>query len=62
MKLRDDPSVDHVVLLLADTPSNRRAIALVRELLRSELPLDTRSVLGALEAGRSPGANGVAFL
>jgi hypothetical protein len=62
MKLRDDPTVDHVVLLLADTPANRRAMALVRELLRSELPLDTRSVLRALEAGRSPGANGVAFL
>lgn len=62
MKLRDDPTVDNVVLLLADTPANRRAMALVRELLRSELPLDTRSVLGALEAGRSPGANGVAFL
>jgi hypothetical protein len=62
MKIRDDPTVDHVVLLLADTPANRRAMAHVRELLRSELPLDTRSVLGALEAGRSPGANGVAFL
>lgn len=62
MKLRDDPTVDHVILLIADTPSNRRAIALVRELLRSELPLDTRSVLIALAAGRSPGANGVAFL
>ncbi|MDQ2965725.1 MAG: helix-turn-helix domain-containing protein [Chloroflexota bacterium] len=62
MKLRDDPTIDHVVLLLADTPANRRAMAHVRELLRSELPLDTRSVLGALEAGRSPGANGVAFL
>lgn len=62
MKLRDDPTVDHVVLLLADTPANRRAMALIRELLRSELPLDTRSVLVALEAGRSPGANGVVFL
>lgn len=62
MKLRDDPTVDHVVLLVADTPANRRAMALVRELLRSELPLDTRSVVGALEAGRSPGANGIAFL
>jgi transcriptional regulator with XRE-family HTH domain len=62
MKLRDDPTVDNVILLIADTPANRRALALVRELLRSELPLDTRSVLGALQAGRSPGANGVAFL
>jgi transcriptional regulator with XRE-family HTH domain len=62
MKLRDDPTVDHVLLLLADTPANRRAVALVRELLRSELPLDTRSVLAALAAGRSPGANGLMFL
>lgn len=62
LKLRDDPTVSHVVVLVADTPANRRAMALARELLRSELPLDTRSVLRALEAGRSPGANGVAFL
>jgi hypothetical protein len=62
MKLRDDPTVDHIILLVADTPANRRAMALVRELLRSEVPLDTRSVLKALGAGRSPGANGVAFL
>ena len=62
MKLRDDPSVDHVILLLADTPANRRAMALVRELLRPELPLDTRSVLTALAAGRRPAANGVVFL
>lgn len=62
MKLRDDPAVDHVVLLLADTPANRRAMALVRELLRGELPLDSRAILGALEAGRCPGASGVLFL
>jgi transcriptional regulator with XRE-family HTH domain len=62
MKLRDDPTVDHLILLVADTAANRRAIRFVRDLLRSEAPLDTRAVLAALDAGRSPGANGIVFL
>jgi hypothetical protein len=62
MKLRDDPTIDHLILLVADTAANRRAIGFVRELLRAELPLDTRAVLAALGAGKSPGANGIVFL
>jgi hypothetical protein len=62
LKLRDDPTISHVFLLVADTPSNRRAIAEIRELLRLDLPLDTRGVLSALGNGRCPGAGGVVFL
>jgi hypothetical protein len=62
LKLRDDPTISHVFLLVADTPSNRRAIAEIRELLRLDLPLDTRGVLSAFGNGRCPGAGGVVFL
>ncbi len=62
MKLRDDRTVDHVLVLVADTPMNRRAIGAVRELLRSEVPLDSRAVLAAIDRGRSPGASGIVFL
>jgi transcriptional regulator with XRE-family HTH domain len=61
-KLRDDPTIEHVILLVADTSGNRKAIGSIRELLRPELPLDTRAVLAAIMAGQSPGANGIAFL
>jgi transcriptional regulator with XRE-family HTH domain len=61
-KLRDDPTINHVILLIADTSANRRAIGSIRELLRPELPLDTRAVMAAITAGHSPGANGIVFL
>ena len=62
LKRRDDPRIAHVILLVADTRTNRRALALIRESLRDELPLDTRAVLKALRAGRSPGASGIVIL
>jgi len=62
LKRRDDPRIGHVILLAADTRNNRRALALIRESLRDELPLDTRAVLSALRKGRSPGASGIVIL
>jgi hypothetical protein len=62
LKRRDDPTISHLFLLVADTPSNRRAIAEIRELLRADLPLETRSILAALAQGRCPGAGGILFL
>jgi hypothetical protein len=62
LKRRDDPTIAHVFLLVADTPANRRAIGEIRELLRPDLPLDSRSVLSALAKGRCPGAGGILFL
>jgi hypothetical protein len=62
LKKRDDSTISHLFLLVADTSANRRAIAEIRELLRPELPLETRSVLAALGSGRCPGAGGIAFL
>jgi hypothetical protein len=62
LKRRDDSTISHIFLLVADTPANRRAIAEIRELLRPDLPLDSRSILSALAKGRCPGAGGIVFL
>jgi len=62
LKRRDDSTISHVFLLVADTPANRRAIGEIRELLRPDLPLDSRRVLSALAEGRCPGAGGIVFL
>ena len=59
---RFGPTISHVFLLVADTPANRIAIAEIRELLRPDLPLDSRSILSALAKGRCPGAGGILFL
>jgi len=54
--------VDRLILVVAATHANRRVLREVRELLRDDFPLDTRSILAALGAGRDPGANGVAMV
>jgi transcriptional regulator with XRE-family HTH domain len=63
LKWRDGaPPGARLVVVLANTPVNRRALAAVRELLRDELPLDGRAVLAALGAGRMPAGNGVVLV
>lgn len=59
---RRDAVVDLVILLIADTKGNRRALAIHRESLRASFPLDTRAVLGALRAGRAPTSSGIVIL
>jgi hypothetical protein len=59
---RRDGGVDIVILLVADTRSNRRMLALHRDALRSSFPLDTRKILAALGAGRAPEAGGIVVL
>jgi transcriptional regulator with XRE-family HTH domain len=54
--------VDRLILVVAATHANRRVIRDVRELMRDDFPLDTRSVLAALGAGRDPGANGIVMV
>lgn len=62
LKHRDDASIGHVFLIVAATRSNRRALALGREGLRGNFPLDTREALASLARGRCPGANGLLVL
>ena len=58
---RRDGAVDHVILLLADTPRNRRALDAAPAAF-GDLPLRTREVLAALRNGRDPGDSGIVVL
>jgi transcriptional regulator with XRE-family HTH domain len=60
-KARDTP-VDHILLVLADTHSNRRAVEDAGAMLRTELPLDGRAIRPALRRGQDPGGSGLLFL
>jgi transcriptional regulator with XRE-family HTH domain len=62
LKLRDDQTIQHLFLVIADTRWNRQALAAGRGALRGDFPLDTRSSLASLGAGRCPGANGMILL
>lgn len=62
LKRAADPRIGHMILLVADTRNNRRVLALIRESLRDELPLDTRAILRALRSGQSPRASGIVIL
>jgi len=58
---RRDGGVEHVLLLIADTPRNRRAGAAAPAAF-SDLSGRPREVLAALRAGRDPGTNTLLFL
>lgn len=62
LKARDDPTIEHVVVLVSDTRSNRHALALARESLRAQYPLDTRAAMASLAGGHCPGANAIVVL
>ena len=62
LKLRDDQTIRHVVLIVADTKANRRALAVGREGMRGNFPLDTRAALSNLCAGRCPGGNAIVLV
>lgn len=58
---RRDGAVDHVVLLVADTLRNRRALNAAPAAF-ADLPLGTRAVLAALRAGDEPPGSGIVIL
>jgi len=58
---RRDGGLDHVILLVADTPRNRRALA-ASPAAFSDFPLRAREILTALAAGREPGGSGIVIL
>ena len=51
-----------MVLLVADTLHNRKMLELHREDLRASFPLDTRQVMAAVRAGKTPEASGIVVL
>lgn len=61
LKLRDDPG-GHLILLVADTRANRRALVALGPGLREMLPFGAREILSALDAGREPPGSGIVML
>jgi transcriptional regulator with XRE-family HTH domain len=57
-----DGGVDRLILVFGDTWTNREAVRAAGDALRRSFPLTSRQVLGALRAGRDPGANGIVFI
>jgi len=51
-----------LILVIAATHANRRALAEAGGALRDSFPVSTKAVLGALRAGMDPGGNGIVFL
>ena len=62
LKLRDDPRIARLVLLVAATDRNRAALDTAAAVIRPDFPLDTRTVLAALAAGRTPPPNGIVIV
>jgi transcriptional regulator with XRE-family HTH domain len=60
LKARDG-EVDRVILLVADTKRNRRAVVAAPAAF-GDLPLRTRAILAALRDGRDPGQSGIVIL
>ena len=56
---QDAAGVDRMILVLADTRHNRRAIIDGRPTIEPAFPLAARQLLSTLRAGELPSANGV---
>jgi transcriptional regulator with XRE-family HTH domain len=57
-----DAGVDHVLLVVADTRSNRAAVAGAADVLDAMFPVPSRRTLAALAEGRYPGGSALLFL
>jgi transcriptional regulator with XRE-family HTH domain len=57
-----DGGVDRLVVVIAATRHNRRALSVVADVLAATLPVRSRHVLTALAAGRDPGHDAIALL
>ena len=57
-----DAGMASIVLVVADTRSNRAALAAAGETLRSTFPLAKREVIASLRVGRAPNANGIVLV
>jgi transcriptional regulator with XRE-family HTH domain len=61
LKMRDS-SMDAVIVVVADTPTNRRAIAAARSTVAGMFPVTARTALAALAEGRHPGGSCLLFI
>jgi len=58
---RRDGGIEQVILLIAETRRNRRAVAAAPSAF-ADLDRDARAILHALKKGADPGANALLFL
>jgi hypothetical protein len=61
LKLRD-AGEEHVLLVIADTRSNRHAVAASANILATLFPIQPRHALACLASGRHPGGSAIVFL
>jgi hypothetical protein len=61
LKVRDDPD-GHLILLVSDTRTNRRALASIGTGLDHLAPAGMREIMAALSIGKDPGRGGVVIL
>ena len=57
-----DGELDHVILLVAETRANRRALAAASGALAAAFPISQRDCLRALREGRDPGGSSIIVL
>jgi hypothetical protein len=57
-----DLHLSRVIIVVAESNTNRRALAAADEALGVGFPLRTRTVIGALRAGRDPGEDGIVVI
>ncbi len=62
LKRRDDPGIEHVILLLSDTRHNRQLMRDHGEALRADFPGQARELLAALRAGEPLSESGVLLI
>lgn len=57
-----DIGIGRIIIVVAGSRANRLALDLAADVLASDFPLRTRTVLRALAGARDPGANGIVVL
>jgi len=62
LKLRDDPTIGAVILLVAGTRANREVMRAEGDALVTDFPLSGRAILESLGDGRLPAASGIVVL
>lgn len=61
LKMRD-AGVDHVLVVVGDTPINRTAVAAAQGVISGSFPISARKAMAALAAGRHPGGSALIFI
>ena len=59
---KSDSGMDVAILLVRDTPANRRAMRVAWPLLHDTFPAQPRALLRSLKAGRIPSQSGIVLL